>query len=61
MNSKGELNILKVCGISEKYDPKQKTMMPSKAAMDSFTEERLDVLMMFLDQFQDDVSTQLKN
>jgi len=51
MNSKGELNILKVCGISEKYDPKQKTMMPSKAAMDSFTEERLDVLMMFLDQF----------
>lgn len=51
LNSKGELSILKACQVNEKCDPRQRLQQPSPAAMQSFSEERLEVLLMFLDQF----------
>lgn len=56
MSSKGELSLPKLFNISDKPDQLYRVSAPDRKVMDSFNDERLDVLLMFLDSFQDDVS-----
>lgn len=58
MSSKGELSLPKLLNISDKPDQHYRVQAPEKKVMESFTDERLDVLLMFLDQLQEDVSSE---
>lgn len=55
--TKGNLTLLGSLGVSDKPDQQYRiTSLPDKRTMEAMNEERLDVLLMFLDRFQEDVS-----
>jgi hypothetical protein len=60
--SNGNLTLLKTLGVSDKPDQLYRlATIPDKRTMEAMNEERLDVLLMFLDRFQEEVKNSYFN
>ena len=50
MSGKNELNLMKLCNVSDKPDQLIRVIHPDKRVTESLTDERLDLLLMFLNE-----------
>jgi len=58
--SNGNLTLLKTLGVTDKPDQLYRlATIPDRRTMEAMNEERLDVLLMFLDKFQEEVRNSL--
>jgi hypothetical protein len=60
--SNGNLTLLKTLGVTDKPDQLYRlATIPDRRTMEAMNEERLDVLLMFLDKFQEEVRNSFVN
>lgn len=60
--SNGNLTLLKTLGLTDKPDQLYRlATIPDRRTMEAMNEERLDVLLMFLDKFQEEVRNSFVN